>query len=89
MIDPKVGMSTITVIALLVCQGCDADRMSTDNPVWTLVRGSSPEAYVATFDDVASENHTHCESLRDRLQRTAKPGETYRCIVGRMGAKGP
>lgn len=89
MIDLKVGMSAITAIALLACQGCDADRMSTDNPVWTLVRGSSPEAYVATFDDVASENHIHCESLRDRLQDTAKLGETYRCIAGRMGSKEP
>jgi hypothetical protein len=88
-----MGLTTKVVLsaAAVLLLGCDADRLSTDDPVWHLsVRdGAAPSRYVATFDMEPGgnnmKNHSRCADVRAQLQ-AGRNDVQYRCAVGRFRA---
>jgi len=83
-------VALMAAAALLI--GCDADGLSTDDPVWNLsVReGTTPPRYVATFDKEPvvgeTENYSLCREVQARLQ-AGRDDVRYRCEVGRFRAR--
>ncbi len=72
---------------------CDADRLSTDDPVWTLYRRDAAAArrHVATFDSerrpgAGGSNGQDCEAVSRSLNDTAQDGRFW-CELGRYRAR--
>ena len=80
---------SIWIVCLAALAGCDADRMTSDDPIWRLyteAEGATPR-YIATFDVFAATGDTlgnsgRCEAVREVLQ-AARPDVRYVCVVGR------
>ncbi len=78
----------VWIVCLAVLAGCDADRMSTDDPVWRLYAESEgqPPRSVGTFDLMDKKggagNREGCETVREAMQ-AAQPDVRYVCVVGR------
>lgn len=74
----------------LAAAGCDADRQSTADPVWTLYRQDAvmERRHMATFDawNRSGEpfNHELCQTARRSLASDAEPGVRYWCELGRF-----
>jgi hypothetical protein len=81
----KAGLAAVATLL----SGCDADGLSTDDPVWHLSvrQGAAAPRYVATFDMEAGlderGNHSRCREVQARLQ-AGRYDVQYLCKVGRF-----
>lgn len=88
----RLTTRVVLATAAVLHSGCDADRLSTDDPVWSLsVReGTAPPRYVATFDMEPGgdemENQSRCAEVQAQLQ-AGRDDVRYRCEVGRFRAR--
>ncbi len=83
------------LLLMLATAGCDADRQSTADPVWTLYRGDAvmERRHMATFDAWNRSgqpfNGELCEVARRSLTSDAEPGVRYWCELGRYRERPP
>ena len=82
----------VMAAAALLLSGCDADQLSTDDPVWHLSvqQSIAPPRHVATFDREpgadGSSNHARCIAVQTRLQAD-RTDLSYSCAVGRYRSR--